>query len=302
MTSARLDGLLVLDKPAGMTSRATVNRAQGWFPRGARIGHAGTLDPLATGVLVLCIGNATRLVEYVQRMDKAYDAGLRLGVCSDTDDADGTVTRVEVNRPPDRDIVAAHLQKFIGDIDQVPPLFSAAKVTGRRAYELARRGHDAALAPRRVRIDAIDLKRYSYPHLDIEVRCGKGTYIRALARDLGKQLGCGALIESLRRTRIGPFDVAGAVPLEIDTNTARARLRPLAEAVCQLPTVRLDSPALGRLTQGQIVPFPDVGFAARQAGEIDVAVFDERGRLAGVAIYDFARRHLRPDKVLHALP
>ena len=176
-----LDGLLVLDKPGGVTSRDAVNQALRWFPRGARVGHTGTLDPLATGVLVLCLGAATRLAEYVQAMSKTYLARIRLGARSGTDDADGTVTPAESATAPDAQAVTAGLAGFVGFIDQTPPAFSAAKVAGRRAYDLARRGQDFDLRPRKVRVYAIDLLQYEYPWLDVEVRCGKGTYIRSLA-------------------------------------------------------------------------------------------------------------------------
>ncbi len=150
------DGLLVLDKPGGVTSRDAVNAALRWFPRGTRMGHTGTLDPLATGVLVLCLGAATRLTEYVQRMGKTYRAGVRLGARSDTDDADGVVTAVDA-AAPDAATVAACLAGFVGDIEQTPPAYSAAKVAGRRAYDLARQGQDVDLRPRRVHIYGIDV-------------------------------------------------------------------------------------------------------------------------------------------------
>ena len=148
MNPPPLDGLLVLDKPGGVTSRDAVDRALRWFPRGTRIGHTGTLDPLATGVLVLCLGAATRLAEYVQRMSKTYRAGLRLGARSDTDDADGVVTPVDRRRRRLSTTVAAALAGFVGEIDQTPPAFSAAKVAGRRAYDLARQGLEVDLRPR----------------------------------------------------------------------------------------------------------------------------------------------------------
>ncbi len=214
------DGLLVLDKGGGVTSRDAVNAALRWFPRGTRIGHTGTLDPLATGVLVLCLGAATRLTEYVQRMGKTYRAGVRLGARSDTDDADGMVTTVNA-AAPDAATVTACLAGFVGDIEQTPPAYSAAKVAGRRAYDLARQGQDVDLRPRRVHVYGIDVCRYDYPHLELEVRCGKGTYIRSLARDLGARLGCGALIQTLRRTRVGPFTTDDAVPMDADAATAR---------------------------------------------------------------------------------
>src|SRR5436305_9522235 len=172
MKPSAYHGLLVLVKPGGLTSRDAVDRALRWFPRGTRVGHTGTLDPLATGVLVLCVGVATRLTEYVQRMEKVYHAGLLLGARSETDDADGVIKSVHVAQPPDPATVTGQLQGFIGEIEQVPPAFSAAKVIGRRAYDLARQGQEVALEPRRVRIDAIDLIAYAYPRLELEIRCG----------------------------------------------------------------------------------------------------------------------------------
>jgi tRNA pseudouridine55 synthase len=285
----------VIDKPGGMTSREVVDRAQRWFPRGTRLGHTGTLDPLATGVLVLCVGQATRLTEYVQDMRKTYRAGLFLGACSDTDDADGTITPALVEQPPDRAAIEARLREFVGEIEQTPPAYSAAKVTGRRAYELARRGEDVALRPRRVRIHRIDLLACAYPRLELEVECGKGTYIRSLARDLGERLSCGALIETLRRTRVGPFEADSAPGLDIDAAAARSRLLPLAAAVAELPRVELDAAQTARLRQGQSLSLPA---SLRPRDQEAVAVFDPDGHLAAVCRADVEMRLLRPDKVL----
>jgi tRNA pseudouridine55 synthase len=271
MKTARFDGLLVLDKPGGITSRDAVNRAQGWFPRGTRLGHTGTLDPLATGVLVLCIGSATRLAEYVQRMYKTYRTRLLLGARSDTDDADGTITPAAVDRPPNLEEVTTAVQALVGETDQLPPAYSAAKVAGRRAYDLARRGQDVRLEPRRVCVHGIDLLAFAYPHLELEVRCGKGTYIRSLARDLGERLGCGALVQTLRRTRVGPFDQADALALEAEAATARVRLRPVAAAVGRLPRLEVTAEQAGRLRQGQAIPQRQL--APVPEGETEVALF-----------------------------
>jgi tRNA pseudouridine55 synthase len=295
-------GLLVLDKPGGMTSRDAVDRAQRWFPRGTRIGHTGTLDPLATGVLVLCVGSATRLTEYVQAMAKTYRAGVLLGARSDTDDADGTVTPAVVAQPPDRAAVVRALAGFVGEIAQVPPAYSAAKVSGRRAYDLARRGLGVSLQARKVRVYAIDLVAYEYPRLEVEVRCGKGTYIRALARDLGDRLGCGALIETLRRTRVGPFQADAALGLEADAAAARAALLPLAAAVSALPRVTLPDPEISRLRRGQSVPLGAAGPAEQPVRAEEVAVFDPAGTLVAIAAVDRAGGLFRPDKVLPATP
>jgi tRNA pseudouridine55 synthase len=297
MKPSPFHGLLVLDKPGGMTSREAVDRSLRWFPRGTRVGHTGTLDPLATGVLVLCVGAATRLTEYVQRLRKTYRTGLRLGARSDTDDADGTITPVAVEQPPDRGTVELRLQEFIGPIDQVPPAYSAAKVTGRRAYDLARQGEEVTLRPRRVHIDRIDVLDFAYPRLELEVRCGKGTYIRSLARDLGERLGCGALVETLRRTRVGPFEVGDAVALEADAATARSRLRPLSDAVYGLPWLTLEAADVARLRQGQGVRPAKISIAPAPAAGDEVAVFERNGTLAAVCVLDEGGR-LRPVKVL----
>jgi tRNA pseudouridine55 synthase len=291
-------GLLVLDKPGGMTSRAAVDRALRWFPRRSRIGHTGTLDPLATGVLVLCLGSATRLAEYVQLMSKTYRTVLQLGARSDTDDADGTITAVPGAAVPDAATVTACVAEFIGVIPQTPPAFSAAKVTGRRAYDLARRGEEVTLRPRPVVIYAIEVLHYEYPHLELEVHCGKGTYIRSLARDIGERLGCGALVQSLRRTRVGPFHTDRALTLDAEAQTARAHLLPSEMAVAELPRLVLSENDGKRLGHGQPVAVTQTLEGKEKARE--VAVFDTANHLIAVAMLDPERRLLQPVKVLRA--
>jgi tRNA pseudouridine55 synthase len=298
MRPSSYHGLLIVDKPGGVTSRAVVDRAQRWFPRGTRVGHTGTLDPLATGVLVLCVGTATRLAEYVQDMAKVYSAGVLLGARSDTDDADGTVTPVAVARPLERVEVEQVLPQFVGEIMQVPPAYSAAKVTGRRAYDLARRQEEVTLRGRPVRVYSIDMRGYDYPHLELEVRCGKGTYIRALARDLGERLGCGALIASLRRTHVGTFAAQGALNLESEPDVARAALLPLAAAVSELPRIVLPPTALGRLRRGQTLPLEELECPTPATAVAEAAIFDSAGALSVIAKIDPQTRVLRPDKVL----
>lgn len=277
--SENLDGLLVIDKPGGITSRDAVDRAQGWFPRGTRIGHTGTLDPLATGVLVLCLGMATRLTEYVQRMHKLYRAGIFLGATSDTDDADGVITPTPDATAPPRERIEQELSAFVGTIAQVPPGYSAAKVKGRRAYQLARKGQEVVLEPRMVAIERIDILDYAYPRLDILVRCGKGTYIRALARDLGKQLGCGGYIASLRRLEIGAFTEKEALPLQATVAEARQRLLPCQDALKELTPITLSNADAGRLLHGQRIAVPTC--PAESSGEM--TVFDDAGRLIAIA-------------------
>jgi tRNA pseudouridine55 synthase len=251
-----ISGILVIDKPAGITSREVVNRVQRWFPKKTKIGHTGTLDPLATGVLVLCIGKATRLADLVQAMGKSYLARFRLGATSSTDDVDGEVRETLGVTPPNREQIDAALAGFCGFIDQVPPKFSALKVSGERAHDLARFGHEFQLKPRPVRIDAIRVLQYEWPYIDLEVDCGKGTYIRSIARDLGTELGCGGLVQTLRRTRVGPFTVEQGIGVEQSVEEVGRFLLPLSAAVPHLRQFSLELPVARRLAQGQTVRIP----------------------------------------------
>lgn len=287
-----VSGLLVIDKPLHMTSRDAVNRAWRWLPRGTRIGHTGTLDPLASGVLVVCAGVATRLAEYVQRLEKVYRTGICLGVRSSTDDGEGTLTATTQVQAPSLEHLSDVLRAFRGTIDQVPPDHSAAKVTGRRAYALARQGREVALAPRPVTIHDISVLDYAYPRLDLEVRCGKGTYIRALARDLGERLGCGAYLQSLRRTRVGPFNADDSLSLDEDRETALARLRPLADAVSELPRLVVADTFLERLHTGQGVPIPQ-----GSESNDEIAFVSSTGALQAIGQVDRQRGLILPTKV-----
>jgi len=274
-------GLLNLNKPGGMTSRDVVNIVAR-LRRGMKVGHAGTLDPLASGVLVVCLGKATRLIEYVQRMPKTYRTTVRLGAVSNTLDADGEVTLVDGARPAAESEVRAALLPLIGEVLQRPPEVSALKVNGKRAYDLARSGQAVTLAPRPVRIDRIDLLRYEWPRLDLEIECGSGTYVRSIARDVGEALGCGGLVEVLIRTRIGQFRLEEAIdPSAVTAETLPQQLRPALEAVSGLPSTSVDSGQLGDLVQGRalsLAAFPDL---RDRAGE--VAVVGPDGELAAIA-------------------
>ena len=297
MSAQEFHGLLVIDKPQGITSRAALDRVQRWFPRGTRIGHTGTLDPLATGVLVVCVGAATRLAEYVQDMAKSYRAEITLGARSDTDDADGKLTTVDSPRVPELSEITLALDNFVGEIAQVPPRFSAAKVSGRRAYDLARRGAEVTLSSRRVNIYSIEVISYQYPRLEIDVHCGKGTYIRSMARDLGEKLGCGGLIASLRRTKVGPFEVRTAIGLEVDAGEARSRLLPLAAAVSELPKLIVGPRNILDLLQGRTVELINLEAAPIDDNRNCVAV-GEGGDLIAVGVYDSTQCRFTPAKVL----
>lgn len=208
-------GLLLIDKPLRLTSMSVCAKIRaklraGGAPKRVKVGHGGTLDPLATGLLVILIGKATRLCEQVMADDKEYVATIDLASVSPTDDLESQPQPVDVPCIPDMPAIEQTLATFVGVVEQTPPAHSAMKVGGQRAYEIARRGGDPALAPRPIRIDAIDILRYDFPTLEIRVTCGKGTYIRSLARDIGRSLHTGGMLTALRRTRIGRFHVDNA--------------------------------------------------------------------------------------------
>lgn len=212
----------MVDKPVGPSSFAvvrTVRRAarMGVSAGGGRrlkVGHAGTLDPLASGVLVCCVGPATRSVPAIMGLTKVYRAEVDLSAFSATDDAQGPLTPVTVPAPPTRESVELVLASWVGNVMQRPPAYSAIKIEGRRSYAMARKGESVELPARPVRIDAIELLAYDWPRLDIRVTCGKGTYIRSLARDIGLALGVGGYLTSLRREAVGPYDLSVAVALD----------------------------------------------------------------------------------------
>lgn len=290
-------GLLNLDKPAGKTSRDVVNQVARLLPRRTKVGHAGTLDPLAVGVLVVCVGPATRLIENVQRMGKSYRTTIRLGARSDTHDRDGSIIETVDPPIPTTDEIDQALEAQRGDILQQPPEHSALKVGGRRAYDLARAGLPVELAPRPVRVDRIEILSYAWPTLELEIDCGSGTYIRSIARDVGEALGCGGLMETLVRTRIGRFTQESAAdPDQLTRENFATHLRPALEAVADLPRIALDESLLADVRQGKALAsarLPD-GFVP----DGEIALVTPSGRLAALAEGDPRRGLVQPRKVL----
>lgn len=253
----KLDGWIVVDKDIGITSAEAVAKVR-HITGAAKAGHAGTLDPLATGVLPVALGEATKTVSHVQESPKTYRFTVRWGEERDTDDAEGQVIRTAVERPM-RPAILASLAAFTGPIEQVPPAYSAVKVAGERAYKLARQGAAAELAPRQVRIDRfVLLDQSDNDHATFEVDCGKGAYVRALARDLGRHLGVLGHISELRRTRVGPFTLAQAFSLdklrELWQNSRPSEvLLPVETALVDIPALALTGPQADRLRRGQPV-------------------------------------------------
>ncbi|RME68303.1 MAG: tRNA pseudouridine(55) synthase TruB [Verrucomicrobia bacterium] len=207
------EGVLLIDKPAGITSHDVVDRVRRVL-RMKRVGHAGTLDPMATGLMLVLVGKATKLSQYLMSLDKEYEGTVTLGVTTNTHDADGEVVSTKPVPELTEDAVLEVMDTFIGDQYQTPPMFSAIKKEGVPLYKLARKGREIEREPRFIRISEFELLRFAPPELDIRVRCSKGTYIRTLAHDLGEKIGCGGHLSALRRTAIDRFSIDQAIPLD----------------------------------------------------------------------------------------
>ncbi|AXI53217.1 tRNA pseudouridine(55) synthase TruB [Sulfitobacter sp. JL08] len=285
-----ISGWVVIDKPAGPTSTAVVNKVR-WAFDAKKAGHAGTLDPDATGVLAVALGEATKTVPYITDALKAYTFKIRFGQATNTDDAEGEVIAQSDTRPTDDQIKQA-LSGFIGEIEQVPPQFSAVKIDGQRAYKLARDGETMDIAARPLWVEELVLTdRPDADHAVLEMTCGKGGYVRAIARDLGKMLGCLGHVVSLRRIWSGPFDLGGA--LTLDTLDAMARtpdldtyLQPLEIGLADLPELRCTPEGAVRLRNGNpgMVIASDVDYGEECWASLD-------GRAVAVGVYKAGELH-----------
>lgn len=269
----RIDGILLLDKPAGMTSNAALQTAKRLFCA-AKAGHGGTLDPLATGLLPLCFGEATKFCQLLLESDKAYRAEIRLGVVTSTGDAEGEVLARNAVRIEQAELDAV-LRRFVGPIHQVPPLYSALKRDGRPLYDYARKGEFVAREGREVTIHALRLERFDGETATVTVECSKGTYIRTLAEDIGAALGCGASLAALRRLKTGEFMVEAASTLEalaaLEPKQRCERMLPVDSPLARLPQAAVDTDRAKALGQGQRVP------AAGTPGT--VRIYDDLGFL-----------------------
>jgi tRNA pseudouridine55 synthase len=275
-----VDGFLNVNKPAGITSRDVVDRVCR-IVGSKRVGHAGTLDPLATGVLVVAVGKATRLVEYVQAQRKTYRAGFLLGRTSDTDDVEGTIVVAEGVSPPSRAQIEEALTKFVGRLMQTPPKFSAVKLQGKRAYDLARSGAAVEITARPVEVFRVDIVDYAFPSLGLEIECGSGTYIRSIARDLGGALGVGGLMETLERTAVGVFRVEDAVTLETLEVNWKARVRPLIDGCAKLPQRELNAEQRRDFDAGRVTHLNDPDAQPGETAATCGGVFVGIGRVDG---------------------
>jgi len=290
----RVDGVLLLDKPSGLSSNAALQRARRAFDA-EKAGHTGTLDPLASGLLPLCFGEATKFAQFLLDATKRYTATVRFGVTTTTGDAEGDVLEA---RPValSRSDIEAVLPRFTGRLAQVPPAYSALKFEGRSHYEYARAGIDVPRPPRDIEILELALVEWSAPDAVIDVTCSKGTYVRVLAEDIGQALGCGAHLAGLRRVATGGFGIADAVMLErleaMNEVERDATLKPAAALLRDLPSLKLAAPEAARFRQGGAVPAPGSADGA-------CAVFDGN-ILLGVA--DVAAAVAQPRRVVAAAP
>ncbi len=288
-----ISGVLVVDKPVGLTSHDVVQIVR----KGTNIrraGHTGTLDPRASGVLVILIGPAVRLSEYVSASDKRYQAVVRLGVSTDTYDADGRVEHTAPVNVTETQFEVA-LKDFIGEIEQVPPPYSAVKVKGRKAYEMAREGEEVDLSPRKIKVYNLELLEWAPPEAVIDVYCSSGTYVRSLAHDLGTKLGCGAHLVGLRRTKSGRFTLRDAVSMRklkehFDNGTWYQLLIPAAEALSDWPAIELSAEQVDAIRHGhRIVADPIQGERARG--------ISEQGELVALMEFEQASGEWQPKKV-----
>ncbi len=279
-------GFLVVDKPKGVTSHDVVKVVRRLLPKGIKVGHTGTLDPLATGVLILSVGKATRLSEYLLKQDKCYTVKGVLGLSSDTYDVDGKLMEVPCGEVK-REELEAVAGKFLGRLKQVPPPFSAVRVKGRRAYELAREGKEFSLPEREVVIYSVELVSFSYPEFTLSVCCSSGTYIRTLIHDIGRKLGCGAVVKELRRVKVGRIGEEQAVDLESLKRESLENFLLPPQKVLPFPILELGSREVKRFRNGAPLQV--------KAEDGKYSVLSE-GKFVGVGMVK--RGFLRPEKVI----
>jgi tRNA pseudouridine55 synthase len=273
-----LSGVVNINKPPGKTSRDVVDIVKR-LVRPERTGHAGTLDPLATGVLVVCVGAATRLIDYVQRAPKRYRATFQLGRSSPTEDIEGEITELPDAPRPSHDEIAAAATRLVGQIMQRPPVYSALRVAGKRSYDLARAGRAVELAARPISVYAFDIIEYAYPQLIVDIRCGSGTYVRSLGRDLAESLGTAAVMSALVRTEIGPFCVADAHSCDqLSLDNVSQWLQPMRDAATGVPTMILSGEQIATIAYGRFLDLSGMAEADQQ----ELAALDEAGELVAI--------------------
>jgi tRNA pseudouridine55 synthase len=290
-----MDGIFNINKPKGMTSHDVVAIIRKHLKQ-KRIGHAGTLDPLASGVLPICVGQATRVAEYLSDNGKAYLADIKFGIATDTYDAEGSITSTASTADLTLNMIEETLEQFRGPQMQYPPHYSAIKIQGQPAYKRARAGEAVVLEPRPIVINSLEIRDWIPPRLTLAIECSKGTYIRSLAHDLGMQLGCFAYLEALVRTRSGPFLLSDSITLEqlagaVETNSIQHYAYPLDKALEQYPAFKLDAETVERIKHGNTFNNPvanNSGFAR---------VYDTNGAFIAIAEWNEEQLAWQPKKV-----
>ena len=294
-------GFFNINKPVGITSHDVVAGVRRVLGGSTKVGHAGTLDPFADGVLVLCAGPATRLADYVQGQPKRYRTRITLAATSTTDDCEGQITPTPQAAGLEPELVSEVVSRFAGTIKQIPPAYSALHVNGRRAYKLARAGEEVNLPARDVTIHEISILKYEYPSLDIDLKCGSGTYVRSLARDIGEALGVGGYCEKLTRTEVGGFHLDEAVdPGGIDP--ARDILSPLL-ALSGLAKITVDENQVRNLVMGREITLTLKNSRGFQSPGVDseIAIVDAQEQLIAIGLLDADNHIIKPRKVFTRL-
>ena len=290
-----MDGIFNINKPTGLTSHDVVAIIRKHLKQ-KRVGHAGTLDPLASGVLPICVGQATRVAEYLSESGKAYQADINFGTATDTYDAEGTITATASTADLTLNMIQETLEQFRGPQMQYPPRFSAIKIQGQPAYKRARAGEVIVLEPRPIVIHLLEILEWIPPRLTLAIECSKGTYIRSLAHDLGMQLGCCAYLEALVRTRSGPFTLSDSITLEqfadaVETNSIQHYSFPLDKVLEQYPAMKLDVEIAERIKHGNIFNNP----VANNSGL--ARVYDTNGAFIAIAEWNEEQQTWQPKKV-----
>lgn len=295
---SHINGIINIDKPSGITSMDVVRKIRS-ASGVKKVGHGGTLDPLATGVIPVAIGKATRLLEYLLVSNKSYIARIHFGETTDTFDSEGEIISTNIDPPLDINVIEKTMNSFRGEIEQTPPPFSAIKKNGRRLYDLARRGLDTYIEPRNVTVNEIKIINYEPPILDLFIRCGKGFYVRSLANDLGKILGCGGYLNDLKRTSLGNFEISKSILLAkamsaIENGDTSKIVQPIETCVGNFKRVNLSSVETTNIKNGQKIPYTldssiKKGYLA--------SAFSPKGDLAAIIMFEDKSREWKPVKV-----
>ena len=295
---SHINGIINIDKPSGITSMDVVRKIRS-ASGVKKVGHGGTLDPLATGVIPVAIGKATRLLEYLLVSNKSYIARIHFGETTDTFDSEGEIISTNIDPPLDINVIEKTMNSFRGKIEQTPPPFSAIKKNGMRLYKLARKGLDTYIQPRNVTVNEIKIINYEPPILDLFIRCGKGFYVRSLANDLGKILGCGGYLNDLKRTSLGNFEISKSILLSkamsiIENGDTSKIIQPIETCVSNFERVNLSPEETTSIKNGQKIPYTldssiEKGYLA--------SAFSPRGDLAAIIMFEDKSREWKPVKV-----